>query len=328
MQCRSCKTINASDAKFCAHCGTAFGRACASCGHTMQEGARFCSQCGTPFAERTSSKPVAPRTEGELKQITVFFADIAGSTQLSNAFSVGNKKQNGVAVGPGRGSAAGSPALYGYVRADASVDDLHLAAPVTDIGVQVHSLVPRSPDSAELFPGGPASALDDPGVAQAPAAQRAQHEALLALLERLSVRLGPGRVQQARRCADHRLSQSQSWVPALSALRAARRPSADDMAAAPGDIPQPSWLLPEPLPLALDAGSGPREQPLYQGPLQLLAGPHRVEAGWWDTRDNAIAEARDHYLASSPRAGLLWVCRTRHAPPDGRSPWFLLGFFA
>ena len=82
MQCRSCKTINASDAKFCAHCGTAFGRACASCGHTMQEGARFCSQCGTPFAERTSSKPVAPRTEGELKQITVFFADVAGSTEL------------------------------------------------------------------------------------------------------------------------------------------------------------------------------------------------------------------------------------------------------
>lgn len=211
---------------------------------------------------------------------------------------------------------------------DEHLQRISLAAPVTDIGVQVHTLVPVSSDSAELFPCGPATALVDPSAAQAPAAQRAQHEALLALLERLSVRLGPERVQQARRCADHRLSQAQCWAPALSVLRAPHRPRAQPVAAAPGDIPQPSWLLSEPLPLALDARSGPREQPLYQGPLQLLAGPHRVEAGWWDTRDNASAEARDHYLASSPRAGLLWVFRTRHAPPDGLSPWFLLGFFA
>ncbi len=66
-----------------------------------------------------------------------------------------------------------------------------LAAPVTDIGLQVHTLVPRSPDSAELFPSDPTSALDNPSVAESPAAQRAQREALLALLERLSVRLGP-----------------------------------------------------------------------------------------------------------------------------------------
>ncbi|MDI1348144.1 DNA polymerase Y family protein [Aquabacterium sp.] len=203
-----------------------------------------------------------------------------------------------------------------------------LAAPVTDIGLQVHTLVPRLPDSAELFPSDPTTALDNPSAAGSPAAQRAQHEAWLTLLERLSVRLGPERVQQARRCADHRLSQSQRWVPALSVVSAARRPGLDPVATMPGDIPQPTWLLPEPLPLALDTRSGPREQPLYQGPLQLLAGPHRIEAGWWDTRDSAAAEARDHYLASSPGAGLLWVFRTRHAPPDARSAWFLLGFFA
>ena len=96
------------------------------------------------------------------------------------------------------------------------------------------------------------------------------------------------------------------------------------------ELGEQGWVeaMLEPLPLALDTRSGPREQPLYQGPLQLLAGPHRIEAGWWDTRDSAAAEARDHYLASSPGAGLLWVFRTRHAPPDARSAWFLLGFFA
>jgi len=202
-----------------------------------------------------------------------------------------------------------------------------LAAPVTDVGLQVQTLVPRATDSDELFPASPATALDNPHVAKSPAVQRAQREALLALMERLSVRLGPERVQQARRCADHRLSQSQMWVPALSALQDVSHRPVALAEAMPVDIPQPAWVLPEPLPLALDPRGAPREQPLYQGPLQLLAGPHRIEAGWWDTRGGAPAESRDHYLASSPRAGLLWVFRTRHAPPDAANAWFLQGFF-
>lgn len=219
---------------------------------------------------------------------------------------------------------------------------LSLASPVTDIGLRVHSLVPLQPDSGELFPCAPGSALasHDPLTL---AARRTQHEALLALLERLSVRLGPQRVQQALPCEDQRGSQSQHWVPALPRLQA-QGPAQVALAQAGGPggrwggLPQPAWWLPEPLPLAMDTRGGPREQalcqgalcqgPLYQGPLRLLAGPHRIEAGWWDVRDNAPAEARDHHLASSPRAGLLWVFRARHAPQDGRSPWFLQGFFA
>jgi len=72
------------------------------------------------------------------------------------------------------------------------------------------------------------------------------------------------------------------------------------------------------------------ERPVYQGPLTLLAGPHRVEAGWWDTQTSGppALVARDYHLASSERAGLLWVYRARHAPGDTQSTWFLHGLFA
>lgn len=82
MHCASCETINASDARFCVNCGTALGRICASCGHANAGTARFCSQCGSTLGEPVTPRPAAPGSEGELKQITVFFADVAGSTEL------------------------------------------------------------------------------------------------------------------------------------------------------------------------------------------------------------------------------------------------------
>jgi len=214
-----------------------------------------------------------------------------------------------------------------------------LASPVTDIGLSVSTIAPMSGDSADLFASGPSSALAAADGLITPTAWRDQHDALLRLIERLEIRLGPERVQQAECCADHRLLQAQRWRPAVQSLVATRgqpggrvpTPGMPPLATpdrANHDAPQPCWLLTEPVPLAMDTRSAPREQPLYQGPLQLLAGPHRVEAGWWDDREAAPAEARDHYLASSPKAGLLWVYRTRHVPADGRSPWFLQGFFA
>nr|MBP7503627.1 DNA polymerase Y family protein [Aquabacterium sp.] len=93
--------------------------------------------------------------------------------------------------------------------------------------------------------------------------------------------------------------------------------------------PQPSWLLPQPVPLTLlpDA-QGQHEHPHYQGRLQWLAGPHRVEAGWWDNAQPDGACTRDYYLASSPGTGLLWVFRARHAGDTATPAWFLHGLFA
>ena len=76
--------------------------------------------------------------------------------------------------------------------------------------------------------------------------------------------------------------------------------------------------------------------PLYQGVLQLLAGPHRVEGGWWHRvalPDGAMETrhvARDYWVALSAHAGVLWVFQTRLVPDgDGQgTAWFLHGTFA
>jgi protein ImuB len=88
----------------------------------------------------------------------------------------------------------------------------------------------------------------------------------------------------------------------------------------------PTWLLPTPLKLALR-----ERQPLYHGPLTLVAGPHRVESGWWGQGECAL---RDYFLARSEHMGLLWIYRERlpgqgEGAQGGASPdWYLQGVFA
>ncbi len=200
---------------------------------------------------------------------------------------------------------------------------IELSAPVTGISLRVDTIVPRAPESQALFTELAACGEDLPS--QASTTTAGQRSALLSLLERLSIRLGPQRVLAGQLQADHRLAHSQAWHAAIPLPAHVGGQLAID-------IPQPTWVLPAPLPLALlsDSGTahGLRETPVHQGPLRLLAGPHRIEAGWWDDAPLAEREARDHHLASSPQAGMLWVFRERHAPQDGSSPWRLHGFFA
>ncbi|MFT3856886.1 MAG: DNA polymerase Y family protein [Aquabacterium sp.] len=223
---------------------------------------------------------------------------------------------------------------------------IELAAPVGDIRLQADEIEPLPLDSLTLFQEHDADRLGaDPQALLTPAAQRAQREALLALLDRLSVRLGPQRVLNACIQPDHRLECAQVWLPAIPShprpnasltgpARHASGAGSNTASTAPfsqrvADVPQPCWMLPEPMPLALcNDGPGLKEHPVYQGRLSLLAGPHRIEAGWWDTRADQPLVTRDYYLASSEKAGLLWIFRTRHAPDDARSPWYLHGFFA
>ena len=79
MRCSSCNANNAPDAKFCIDCGAALERSCPSCNHPNLPTARFCSECGTALGV-AAAKP--PPSEGELKQITVLFADVMGSTTM------------------------------------------------------------------------------------------------------------------------------------------------------------------------------------------------------------------------------------------------------
>lgn len=165
----------------------------------------------------------------------------------------------------------------------------------------------------------------------------------LALVERLSARLGNDHVRVWQPCADHRPEQMQHWVPAQSALESMATSAIHTRAKPPArmvsDALYPSWLLPEPLALR-SVGSNP----VYQGRLQRLAGPQRLESCGWLMANEGPAQPlaqrarppaiRDYFIYRSEQAGLLWIYSERlaaddtlaHAPPQ--RAWFLHGFFA
>ena len=121
-------------------------------------------------------------------------------------------------------------------------------------------------------------------------------EAWLRLVERLQARLGSAAVHGVDTHEDHR--PERAWVPVLPGKEFS---SGKDVQ----HSPRPLWLLDPPRRLA-------------EGEFALLAGPERIETGWWDG-----AEAlRDYFIARTGEASLAWVYRER----EGN--WFLHGFFA
>lgn len=182
---------------------------------------------------------------------------------------------------------------------------VELLAPVGDIEIaalEVRSLVD---DSRSLIPDTIRSG-----------------EELGLVLERVAARIGPERVMRPCLKEDHRLEWMQTWRPAQGCpkIRAAQVPRMVD-------IPQPSWVLPQPMRLAVA-----NDRPMYQGPLQLVVGPHRVEGGWWHRTDGgggaqAIQNVqRDYWVAKSQHAGILWIFQERLA--HDHIHWYLHGVFA
>src|SRR5215469_16793828 len=94
MRCSRCHPENPPGMKFCGHCGTPLGRACPSCGGDNPPEHRFCGRCGAsldaPGPQHISpgSAPWAPHAQGalpgEMKQVSVLFCDIVGSTPLTD----------------------------------------------------------------------------------------------------------------------------------------------------------------------------------------------------------------------------------------------------
>lgn len=176
-----------------------------------------------------------------------------------------------------------------------------LAAPVHTMGLACDEPVLGAPPNGELFPS-----------------LAGQREGLLRLVERLQARLGADAVQRLAVQADHR--------PERASVLETVRGGIGMQAAAPvpsGPAPRltrPAWLLAQPLPLS------ERQSRLWLAghPLHLLAGPERVETGWWDG-DHVC---RDYFIAQQHDGALLWVYRLRPAPPAGTPGWFLHGRFA
>lgn len=179
-----------------------------------------------------------------------------------------------------------------------------LTAPVVAIGLEALGVEVLRSASAGLLPE-----------------DRTEGETLLQLIERLSARLGAKHVLQGEAVADHRPHQMQRWESATSSSGKKTRSKPVSL---PGAIAlQPPWILRQPMRLALV-----RERPVYQGPLVLLAGPDRLEAGWWitdsaDTSQDHLA-LRDYFVAESEHAGLLWIYRQRAGDQLG---WYLHGIY-
>ena len=183
---------------------------------------------------------------------------------------------------------------------------LPLAEPALELSLRCEHLVAGTPPNGELF--------------ASPASQR---EGLARLVERLQARLGVDRVQRFAPVADHRPECGTRWQvvdPARLGTGPATSGPADTAEQARALATQPLWLLPQPRPLAEQ-----QQRPLLAGqPLQLLAGPERLETGWWDDAGPAV---RDYFIAQAASGALVWVYRHR-LPADGAGPgWFLQGLF-
>jgi class 3 adenylate cyclase len=109
MICPKCQTENPETKKFCTECGAKLSLVCPSCQSEVQPAEKFCGECGHPLSltekplpkEQSFDDKLAQiqrylpqglaekilsqreRIEGERKQVTVLFADMAGYTSMS-----------------------------------------------------------------------------------------------------------------------------------------------------------------------------------------------------------------------------------------------------
>jgi protein ImuB len=121
----------------------------------------------------------------------------------------------------------------------------------------------------------------------------AEAESWARLLERLRARLGHEAVSGLATHPDHRPEHAWRRVePGEWDPHDFRQPG-----------PKPLWLL--------------ERRRLGENPFVLLAGPERIESGWWDGDD----ARRDYFVARLPNAALVWIYR------EG-GEWYLHGLFA
>jgi protein ImuB len=122
-----------------------------------------------------------------------------------------------------------------------------------------------------------------------------RHQDIEQLAERLQARLGAQSVSGLTGVEDHR--PEYSWRPrALS-----EHPDCTALAH------RPAWLLPKPRRCMIED-------------YEILAGPERIESGWWDGHDCR----RDYFIVRDTQGGTLWAFH-EYKPRRG---WYLHGIFA
>jgi protein ImuB len=173
-------------------------------------------------------------------------------------------------------------ALFDLART--RLDRIALPAPVHALTLRADDLPPLCPLHRDLFDVRRGETLDWP-----------------ALAERLRARLGDEALRGLRCVADHRPARAWRFVPTDAAERN------DENVVVLNTGMRPFWLLRKPMILRDDS-------------VQILAGPERIESGWWDEHD----KRRDYYVIETGAGQRGWA----FVPAETTEHWTLHGWFA
>lgn len=166
------------------------------------------------------------------------------------------------------------------------LERISLVAPVLALSVRADELPSLRPRPVDLFENRSREGVEWP-----------------VLLERLRARLGDEAIGCYQLVADHR--PDHAWRRYTLGSEAASTGATP--ARLPLTSPRPLWLLRRPI-------------PLRQAPLQVLAGPERIESGWWDGDD----QRHDYYVVLTPAGQRAWV----FVAAGETGHWMLRGWFA
>jgi protein ImuB len=177
-----------------------------------------------------------------------------------------------------------------------------IVAPVSELELTADEIAAGADGNLELFP-----------------TVQSEATSLNRFIEKLSSRLGPEALTGLKVVSDHRPECSQRFgLSGMSGLNRFSKRKANSQTISSESL-RPAWLMETPLELKVQ-----HKQPMYGSPLKLIAGPERIEAGWWD--DASIV--RDYFIAENDQGQLLWIYREHNpAEKDKGKGWYLQGLF-
>lgn len=170
------------------------------------------------------------------------------------------------------------------------LDRLSLPAPVEELHLRCDELVQFQALSNDLFTAGASGA-------------RSWGE----LVEKLRARLGADAVCSLRAVAEHRPEYAWDYAEPGEKPQRIHTPASVNHPLSAGT--RPLWLLPNPR-LVMNAAEG----------FQFLAGPERIQSGWWDNQ----RVARDYFVVRTGQGQRLWIYREL----TGTRQWYVHGIFA
>jgi len=154
-----------------------------------------------------------------------------------------------------------------------------------------------------------------------------------ALIDRLSTRLGRGRVRRLIAQDTHIPEQMQLALPAVEA----GKPGTAWPRPAPGEPPlRPLHLFdpPQPIEVIAEVPDGPPHRFRWRRAfheVRRFEGPERIAAEWWKRRDGAVDQpglTRDYYRVEDAGGRRFWIFRHGRYEEKPDPGWYLHGLFA